>query len=172
DRAGVVHAQAPLGDVEVVGAPVGHHAAGVLAVLPPVGEVGVHAARAEDRVVRPLRGRPQPAVPVQAGLFLLLRQVARLAGAADVDVDRLDLADAAAAHQLAGGAELVAGALLAAGLEDAVVLAGRLDHGAGLADGQRQRLLAVDVLAGLARLDSRDGVPVVRRGDDDGVDVL
>src|SRR5262245_61009411 len=38
-RAGLIHAQPPLRDVEMVRAPVGHHAAGVFLVLPPVGEV-------------------------------------------------------------------------------------------------------------------------------------
>ena len=40
------------------------------------------------------------------------------------------------------------------------------------ADGVRQRLLAVNVLARLRGLDGTEGVPVVGRGDDDGIDVL
>src|SRR5581483_5746418 len=117
------HAEAPLGDVEVVGAPVGHHAAGVFAVVAPVGEVLVDAARAEFRVVRALGRRPQPAVPIETLFHLFFGQVARLAGTADVDVDRLHLADAAAAHQFAGDAKFVARPLLAADLEDAFELA-------------------------------------------------
>jgi hypothetical protein len=35
-----------------------------------------------------------------------------------------------------------------------------------------QRLLAIDVLAGAGGEDAGDGVPVVRRGDDDGIDVF
>ena len=64
------------------------------------------------------------------------------------------------------------GALLAAALEDALVLLDRVAHGPALGDGQRQRLLAIDVLAGLRRQDDGHGVPVVRRADQDGVDVL
>ena len=69
------------------------------------------------------------------------------------------------------GAEDV-GPLLAAGLEDALVLARRVDAPLALGERERERLLAVDVLARLARLDRRDRVPVLRRGDADGVDVL
>src|SRR5262249_42301492 len=99
-------------------------------------------------------------------------QVAGLARPADVHLDHLDLADAAAADILDGGAELAVGALLAAGLQDAVELAHRVDHGRGLVGGQRQRLLAVNVLLRLAGIDGEDGVPVVGGGDDDGVDVV
>ena len=45
--------------------------------------------------------------------------------AGQVDADRVQLADAAVADQLAGEAGVVAGALVAAGLQDAVVLAAR-----------------------------------------------
>src|SRR5207248_96766 len=71
-RARFVHSQAPLGDIEVVGAPVGHHAAGVFAVVAPRREVVVNAARAEHRVVGPLRGRAKPAIPIETRLQLLL----------------------------------------------------------------------------------------------------
>ena len=63
-RPALVHPQPPLGDVEVVCAPVRHLAAGVLTVRAPVGEKAVHAARAEDRVVRPHGSLAQPHVPV------------------------------------------------------------------------------------------------------------
>ena len=51
-------------------------------------------------------------------------------------------------------------------------LGGGLDHLAALVNGHGQGLLHVDVLARLAGLDRLDGVPVVGRGDDHGVDVL
>src|SRR5205823_4380221 len=108
----------------------------------------------------PLRDRP-------------LGQVAGHGGAADADADRLHLADAAVADELAGPAEAAAelAPLLAAGLEDDLVLADRVHDLPPLGDGHGQRLLAIDVLAGPGRQDAGDGVPVVRRGDDDGVDV-
>src|SRR5207247_884608 len=98
------------------------------------------AARAEDGVVSPLRRRSEPAVPVEPGFGLFLGQVAGNARGADVDVYRTQLADAAAADQLARLAELVAGALLAAGLENALVAAHRLHHRARLVDRERERL--------------------------------
>ena len=63
-------------------------------------------------------------------------------------------------------------AALRAVLDDAVVLAGGLDGDAALVDVVAARLLDVDVLAGLAGPDGHQRVPVVRRGDRDGVDVL
>ena len=45
-----------------------------------------------------------------------------------------------------------------------------LDHQPALADVVRTRLLDVDVLAGVGGEDRGRGVPVVRRGDPDGVD--
>ena len=84
----------------------------------------------------------------------------------------MQFADAAVADQLAGVAEVLRGALLAAGLEDGVVSPGGLDHLACVADGQREGLFAVDVLAGSAGRDGDDGVPVVGDGDQHGVDVV
>ena len=84
----------------------------------------------------------------------------------------LDLAQPAVADELA--ARLVDGhrPLLAADLEDAVVLAGRLDHQPAFADREAQRLFGVDVLAGLAGVDADQRPPVLGRGGDDRVDVL
>ena len=55
---------------------------------------------------------------------------------------------------------------------DAVVLAGGLDHPLAFVDEERHRLLDVDVLAGGAGHDGVQGMPVVRRRDDDALDVL
>ena len=63
-------------------------------------------------------------------------------------------------------------ALLFAGLEHALVLADRLDHHASLADGVRERLFAVDVLARLAGMDAGQVMPMLRRGVHDDVHVL
>src|SRR5262245_55409627 len=57
DWPGAIHAKAPLSDIEMMSAPVGHHAAGVLAIVAPVGEVPMNAARTEDRVVGTIRRR-------------------------------------------------------------------------------------------------------------------
>ncbi len=67
---------------------------------------------------------------------------------ADPGLDGVDPADPAVADQLAGQAIAGVGPLLAAGLEDAVVLPRRLDHRLAFLDRQRQGLLAIDVAAG------------------------
>ena len=59
-----------------------------------------------------------------------------------------------------------------ADLDDPIVLPRRLDHRPALDDRHGQRLLDVDVLARVAGGDHLDRVPVVGRGDHDGVDVL
>src|SRR5205823_8912247 len=81
------------------------------------------------------------------------------------------LADAAAANEV--GRLLAPGgrAALDTALNDALVAARRLDHAAALGDAKRQRLLDVDVLAGLAGVDGHQGVPVIGSADDDGVEV-
>ena len=72
----------------------------------------------------------------------------------------------------AAWAQLVVGAALGAVLDDPVVLAGGLDGDPALVDVVAARLLDVDVLAGLAGPDGHQRVPVVGRGDRDGVEVL
>src|SRR5262249_46351657 len=65
-----------------------------------------------------------------------------------------------------------AAALLRAVLHDALVLPGRLDAAAAFDHVVAQRLLDVDVLAGLAGPDGHQRMPVVRRGDGEGVQLL
>jgi hypothetical protein len=94
--------------------------------------------------------------------------------AADGRGHPLDLADASGAHERDGQEEdpVVIAALLGADLHDAARLLGDPAERLALVDRQRQRLLAVDVLARLHGVDADLGVPVVGRADDDGVDVL
>ena len=77
-----------------------------------------------------------------------------------------------AADQLAGQAEPVVRAAAGSRSARCACCSRRLDHLAAFGDRQRQRLLAVHVLARLAGVDRHQRVPVVGRGDDDGVDVL
>src|SRR5262249_4685596 len=89
-----------------------------------------------------------------------------------VDAQGVQLPEAAVAHQLAGEAGAGAGALVAAGLEDALVRLDRVTQRPPLADRVGQRLLAVDVEPGVGGGDPGQGVHVVRGGDDDGVQAL
>jgi len=61
---------------------------------------------------------------------------------------------------------------LAADLEHAGVAAGGVDDLAAFAEGESERLLAVNVLAGAAGEDGGGGMPVIGRGDDDRVNVF
>ena len=91
--------------------------------------------------------------------------------AGDPGADERHLAEFAGADELGGALEVRSAAPLRADLHDAIVLAGGLDHAAALDEIVRDGLLDVDMLAGLTGPDGGQGVPVVRRGDADGVDV-
>ena len=117
----------------------------------------------------------EPEVPVQPlGHGLLLKRSAFAGRERQADGDLLDLAQASAAGRGHGAAEqlgLVA-ALLRADLHH---LAGLLDGGDELlafVDGQRQRLFAIDVLAGFERRQGDGRVPVVGRADRHGFDIV
>jgi len=84
----------------------------------------------------------------------------------------LHLADGAVPDQGAGFPEFGTGTLLGAGLNNPLVLPGGVDHAAAFHDGQRQRLLAVDVLPRLTGVNGHQGVPMVRDGDDDPIEIL
>ena len=60
---------------------------------------------------------------------------------------------------------------LAASRHHASELPRRLHHGAAFANCQRFRFLAVDIFARPAGGNGDDRVPVIRRGDMDGVDI-
>jgi len=83
-----------------------------------------------------------------------------------------NLAQFPGANEVAGVSRGRDRSLLRAGLADAAVPVCGLDHGPALAHGERQRLVAEHILAGLAGVDRLEGVPVVGRGDHHGVHVL
>ena len=84
----------------------------------------------------------------------------------------LDLADLAAVNEVERLAHAGHAAALHAHLAHAAELAGPLRHHAAFVDVVAARLLDVDVFAGLHRPHGHHGVPVIRRGDRDGVDVF
>ena len=166
-----IHAEAPLGDVDVMRAPVGDHAAAEFAGLAPVREGFAFADRAEFVVEGHERGRAAPHVPVEAFGLRFFGVGVRRGGIANTNGDAFDLADDTVANEFAGDAELLAGALHGAGLEHAVVLFDGFDDGDGLVDVVREGLLTIDVLAVAEGAVGDDGVPVVGSGDAHGVDV-
>ena len=83
----------------------------------------------------------------------------------------MQLADPLVPDDLARQAEPAERTLVRAVQEDAAVPLDGVAQGPALADGRGERLLAEDVLAGAHRGNRLKDVPVVGRGDDDGVDV-
>src|SRR5437870_6533935 len=165
DRPALVHAQAPLGNVVVMSAPVRHLAARVC--LPPA-ELIVDALL--DVI---LLGRlAQPEIIIQLGRRALHLERSALWVFTNPRLDEQLLAQAAVANDFAGQPEVQVRALLAADLEDALGLPCHLEQGLALVDGQGERLLAIHVLAAPQGGDGGQRVPVVGRGDDHGVDVL
>lgn len=135
----------------MVCAPVGHTAAVEVGIASPVGEDGPVVEWAEFGVVGAPWCGAEPHIPVEAGRGGLRRQVTGAGWIGDVvDEDGLDLADVAIADDLAGQAEFLVGALLAAILINAVVMAGGADDRLAFVDGQGHGLFAIDVFAGLA----------------------
>jgi len=167
-RTAVVHAQCPLDHVEPVAAPACHLAAGELLEADPtrLGPGGI-----EVRVVG--RGhRSAPHFPVDAVGHRLGGQVAG-PGAGVVLGDYLfDLPGPARPNHRAADDVRLYRPLLAAGLEDALVLADGLDDLPALGYRQRHGLFGVDILACLGGMDAHKGPPVVVGGRHDGVDVL
>lgn len=173
DGAGGIGGECPLNDVEVMGTPIGDVSTGVFAVGSPCGVVVVDAAGAEDGVVWADGCGAEPLVPIEAGFGGFFWQVTPGGGDADADVDAEERADAALAYEVNGLAEaaVVFGALLAAGLKDDAVLADRFDGEAAFGEGERERFFAVDVFLRRGGIEDHVDVPVVGRGDDDGVDI-
>ena len=169
-------AVSPLGDVEVMHAPVADHAQAIVRDAVP---------DAVSSPSLPLRPRPATLVAVrrhgrraepQLVVQFLGHRFGGLLGAGPTaghaDQDRLQLADLPVAHQLARTPELAVGALLGAELEhDAAFLDG-LAQGLRGADAPADGLFAVHVLAPPDRFQRDERVPVVGRRDLHGVDVL
>ena len=160
----MLHAHAPLGQVEEVGPDVGHLAAGVF-VPPAEGEVAALLGVGDQRCLA------EPRVPIQMGWGLLGLERSTLGVLAQPDDHAPQLADAPGGDRFAGEALDVVAAEAGADLEGAAGLLDRALQELALVDRERQRLFAVDVLARPARGGGHGGVPVVGRADHDHVDV-
>ena len=131
--------------------------------------------RQDVQVERPLGARAQPEVPVEARRRGGVGQLADPGGGhvvGQAGPGHGHLADRARLHQLGELGVKLRRPPLRAHLHHPVVAPRRLDHPTALADGERERLLGIDVLARIAGHDRLEGVPVVGRGDDHGIDVL
>ena len=157
----------PVGDVRVVAPEVDQVAARVIP------EIAVGEVRAQ-RVVGPLGRGPQPEIVVQ------LRRRSGIVGLAEISVPggeraihAMNIPQRARAdhfHHAPISRQVVVNVV--AHLRDALVPAGRGDHGAAFADGVREGLLDEDVLACLAGMDDRHRVPVIGSRYHHGIEVF
>ena len=135
----------------------------------------IHMAAA--RGIRGLGRWPEPHVVVEAiGHRLRVLPSLRAAkigcAAGQAAEHGMEFADGAVADNLAGLTEADVGALLAPTLEYAFVVVHRVGHSATFGNRQRQRLLAVDILAGARRLNDRNGMPMVWQRNEHSVDIV
>jgi hypothetical protein len=124
-------------------------------------------------VIGPEFGLVAPLVPVEAvghGFGGLAGSSAR--GQEVADDHLLDFADLAAGHEVAGVDVDGHGALLGAGLEDALVAADGAGEDAALVDGEGEGLFGVDVEPGLEGVDGDEHAGVGGGFDEDGVELL
>ncbi|OPZ67593.1 MAG: hypothetical protein BWY83_02570 [bacterium ADurb.Bin478] len=174
-RPAVIHAQSPLSDVEMMGAPVGHAAAGVIVIITPTGKAVKTDGRRQNSIEGTVGGWAQPEIPIQlrrnffSGQIAIDRMIFKSSGHADAHV--FNLADVAVLHQFAGMPKTVIGPLHASGLKHPSPAARLINHLSRLADGKGQRFFTIDVLAQAHGLNGLKRMPVVRRGDHHRVDV-
>ena len=83
-----------------------------------------------------------------------------------------DVAEFPALEISHGFLEHFGAAALDADLDDALGFGGDLDHAATFGNGEGEGLFDVDVLAGATGVDHHEGVPMVRGGDGDGINVF
>ena len=165
-RQGVV-AEQPAGDVDLVDALVAR-----LAVAHVPGEAAIVLELvAIDRL---LAGRPAPQIVVERRgdrqrLGAFADRVARLVGERGRVLDLAEVPGFEPAGHLGVAAD---GAALRADLHEAVVFPRGADHLPALPDEVRERLLAIDLAAGLAGPDRRQGVPILHRGHRHRVEVF
>ena len=158
---------------ELVDEQVGVHAAAEIPVTAPLGVLGA----VERHVGSEAELGAQEHLPVDGlGVHVLAQGVipplAAVAVAVVAGLALHHVADLAFGDHLVGHAPARVGGGLNADGEDLLGPLDRLGDLAGLVDRVGHRLFAVDVLAGLHRVDRHLGVPVVGRGDQDGVDIL
>jgi hypothetical protein len=128
---------------------------------------------ADDAIgmVRAPRGGPEPAVIVEVRRDWHFRQGLRQRELAEHGADPEEVTDPSVPDDRRGLAEGGVRALLGTRLQDTAATARCFDEHASLADRERERLLAVHVLAGEQRGLGDGGVPVIGRADEHRVDI-
>ncbi len=159
-----------MGDIVVMADPVQELSAAVGIVPAPV---LVEVIQIEGQVFR--GADPEFVV----NFFRRLRVWRFAAGAGEItmalrqsDFDSFHFADVTVEHQLRALPEVGHAPLPGAGLPNATILFDGVHNGHALGEGMRQRLLAVNVFFRSRGLDRRNGMPVIRRRDAHGVNVL
>ena len=163
DRASLV--DRPQHDVVVVGTPIGEGATAVIQPEPEIREASL-------RNIAGSRSLPLPHVPVEAARNLHRLERATPQAGRNRAGHGMDLAQPTRAHQQAGLAEQLVASLLTAGLQHALVGLHSRHHPLPLINGQRQRLLAIYILASLDRRQIDQRVPVVGSRVDHHRDIL
>ncbi len=130
-------------------------------VVDSIGAIGNH------------RGRPDPVVVIEAGRWSGVLPASNRTAPLDVPAfGDHHVTDDPVAQQLHGVDHHRGAAALSAVLHQCLIASGCLDQQPPLADVVRDRLLDVDVLAGIAGQDRGDRVPMIGRGDHDRIDGL
>ena len=165
DWAGSFGVICPLGSVEQVSAPIANDSAGV---IPDPTEIKMGAVLC----VRREGSWAEPHFPIEVGGYRLWFWIAGESGLfGQDDLDLLKLADAAVPDEFRYTVVLRQRAILRAGLENAILFSHGIDEHLAFADGESW-LFALDVFAGSSGHDAYQRVPMVRRGDHDGIDVF
>jgi hypothetical protein len=154
-------------DVDLVDAPVGHQAAGVVPEPPEVEVEAVGVERASGRGAEPHR-----VVHALRGLRVRLHRHRLHPALVGPDLDQADVAQVTRPHHLQRLLVVGTAALPLADLHHPVRSPGRGQHDVCLLDGVGEGLLHVNVLARVQGVDQHQAVPVVGGSDDHGVDVL
>src|SRR5882672_5829035 len=160
------HAQAPAADVHLVNALVADVAIAVVPIPVPVVVKAVGIERTRGR-------RPQPQVVINAPRDGTVRLLAdRVAPFETKPASHINVADHALPQFLHGFAQRGGRTAVCAVLDDAVVFACGGDQLLAFPITMRAGLFDINVLARLASPDPHQRVPVIRRGDRDGVNRL
>ena len=119
-------------------------------------------------------GGSEPKIPIEAfgNRRRFLRPMFRAIAAVEPDVGFANVANDAAPNEFNGAAQASFGGALVAHLRDDFVFGSSFAHDARFVNGARKRFFAVNMLAAFHGRDGGNGMGVIGRGDENGVDLL